>query len=656
MSTEEEPCDGIPQAFQRPAMSYLANLRLHFSGTFKASPSTVNNDASHFDVNRFRSEFQQHQEPMRLKGRWNPTGDHVFRLIDCKVTAAFLGNGDPVSPADPVNRASIADSNRRAPAKIADLDPQQQLVSTIFGMEVRLAGPDGADWVRGEFVPASLFDLWARTPSAASDTRLGAAYQSVLTDLEWFDRQGRPWGGEGDADWSSPSESDWLRQLWERCRRGRLSIKFNLDGCCVDWNSPDFCRGRITGTIGPAEAGEPKHFILGRHFAAENAGTNQEPVPAGGVFSCVAVIEKSLRRVRLDLGNALPFRRATGPLSDLGQLALVCQVADSSGRVSRTVEIAAVDYAAPNGKQTSYLSRAGILDLPSDRPLDDSTLELAKANPLALMWIKPTGERRLALSETPEGLYVRADGSAFRLSPGDTCEIAVHATRLGQPHGKARVFAFLDDSWLQAYPKDPQVATPPHALEFPAEAETDALGFVRWRVQARDPGNPRGYIDGQVYGVRFALAETLAVALHYPFSLADYVSFLVWSAFQPEGKPTWCRDIEPIFKLYANLYPAMGRVLDLGEYQVVVERRELLIRVFSMDEPLDPNFMPLTRDLSPAKREAILQWLRGDPPERGTPPAVEPESQAPPDPEAGPDSVPGGKCSAFARTLIAQRR
>ena len=71
--------------------------------------------------------------------------------------------------------------------------------------------------------------------------------------------------------------------------------------------------------------------------------------------------------------------------------------------------------------------------------------------------------------------------------------------------------------------------------------------------------------------------------------------------------------------------------------------------VFGLDES-DPNSMPETRDLSPAKRGAILRWLQN--PLHGEP--------LPPTPavQAGAPSVPsevaakGGKAAAAARRNI----
>jgi hypothetical protein len=75
----------------------------------------------------------------------------------------------------------------------------------------------------------------------------------------------------------------------------------------------------------------------------------------------------------------------------------------------------------------------------------------------------------------------------------------------------------------------------------------------------------------------------------------------------------------------------MKQVLDLGDYESVIAHKEMLALVFSL--PIeDPNYMPVTRDLSPKKRELLLEWLSvtggepllGDPPPLGSVPAPAP--------------------------------
>ena len=64
-------------------------------------------------------------------------------------------------------------------------------------------------------------------------------------------------------------------------------------------------------------------------------------------------------------------------------------------------------------------------------------------------------------------------------------------------------------------------------------------------------------------------------------------------------------------------------IVDLGSYDSVCANVRTLELAFGL--PIDdPNSMPVTRDLSPTRRKAILRWLREPGPDgkprKGTPP------------------------------------
>ena len=133
-------------------MTYLAWPRVHFAGTFQASPSTVNNVPE-----RYEGATLGH-----VTGGWNPRGDGTWRLLDCRVTSALRADGAAAAGEDPALGCRVCDSERAVAGKLVDLDPQQQLVSEIWGAEVRLCDGDGATLLRGRFEPAPFSDIWDR--------------------------------------------------------------------------------------------------------------------------------------------------------------------------------------------------------------------------------------------------------------------------------------------------------------------------------------------------------------------------------------------------------------------------------------------------------------------------------------------------------------
>jgi hypothetical protein len=520
-----------------------------------------------------------------------------------------------------------------------DLDPEQQLVSEIWGLEIRLCDPQGRTLFKGQFKPAAFADIWDRCPSANQDGVAGAMYQSVLTDLDW--------PGEAWKDFA------FLYALREACGcesiynefASRMSIKFNLDGYDMNVRSPRFTRGRIIGTIGSASLEEPCHLVLGRHLmptATDNGGFFR---PTGRINSCCARLDMcgNSRRLYLDLGNAIPCATMGGPPSDLGPLTLTAlRFPDPP------LSLGKVPYLEENW----YANTAGVFET----ELSEENFEIVKDHPLALCLSKTDGTLTIAIREPAEGLYLRADQFVFRLSPDQTDCVTLFAAKWGRPYTGARILSIRDPSQLQPFSDNgtaPPVGTPAQALCFDTELFTDSNGRAILRLHGKDPGKPRAHIDGQVYGVRPFLGETILPSVAYPFNQCDLISVLLWEKFEPKLPLNWHSTIRPIFQQYASLYPVMRRLMDLGDYESVCRNRELLLFVFGLPDK-DPNFMPVTRDLSPAKRRFIIKWLSVAAPLEGSPPLGRQEPLAVRDPRvATAIGVPQleGKAAAAARRL-----
>ena len=640
-------------------MSYLNALRLHFAGRFQANVSTVNNDAGHFENATFKPDYQQMSGVNFLaqsNGWFNPEGDAAWRLLGCTVTAAFAPDG-AVPASDPVLACIVADSDTQPPAKLCDLDPEQQLVSEIWGLQVRIADGNGNTLLRGDFDPVAFIDIWDRaTVSSGGDADAGAIHQSVLRNLQWGNVAG----------------SKFLLALQAAATDGLLSIKINVDSFNLDYTSPEFMTGRITGTIGPTSAAEPAHLVLGRQFMAAQAPGGNFFVPAGGINFCVARVDQTAGLVYLDLGNALQTG-AGGTMLNIGDVQLgvydpILTPPNPAGSIIPIGTVTAATYTAADW----YANTAGVVVM----TVDPLLMPRVQSSPLTL-----SSAQGNAITESNTGMFVRADRFVYRASPSDSVTMQVYATCYGAPVAQGTAISFsADNSQLQpgnmVNPLDvPPVGTPLAAIGYadpPAPpivytANTDANGQASLTLTMQNPGTPRWFnqgadfgIDGQVYGVRPSFQNAADNGVINPW---NFVSILLWSEYQTQTPiPTWYADLQPIFQQYANLYPVMNRFLNLADYNDVVANRRLLQLAFGLD-PANPNSMPVTRDLSAAKRQAILTWLAQATPPLGTPPAPAPKAAAnaaaaphvanesKPEMPAKP-TPPRGKASAIARRLV----
>lgn len=598
-------------------MSYLQFPRIHFAGRFQADTSTVNNDVRHFDSEKFRQDFQapmlvEDQKIVKYNGYWNPEGTGAWRLLGCRVTAAVVdGRTMTDSSEDPVVGQIVGGSTDRVSGKLVDLDPQQQMVSQIWGLAVNLHDANGVPSFTSDFEVAPFCDLWLRQQNADHflDQQLAAAYQSVLTGVKWLNYR----------------ESRCLRAMLERSAYGRLSIRMNLLGYDRTPGAPDYSTGIVVGTIGIFEQNEPRHFVRGRQLtAALTQGANVPPfIPLNQVGNIQAVCHTSNTVISADFGNALPTTDSIGTLQDLGPLAFGIlkdpSVVQGASVTADGIEIlGTIPYLNPGW----FFTTGGVQDF----RLSANARNLIQDHPVAVVKAEQNGTYTVMNRETADGVFVRADNFVYRLNPGDEAHVHFHGTRYGLP--LATTISAMPVSGLMGGPGTgaklpdipvPEVNTPLGTVAFPTEFQTDAHGRATMTITASDkgPGNPRQYLDGQVYGIGYQFKNLPPNYNSAPF---NFVSVLAWDHYEIPAHPTWHEHIQPILSQYANLYPIMSRrLVNLNNYVSVITN--LSIVKLTMLLPIEnPNSMPVTRDMSAAKRQTVLKWLNMTDAATGLPP------------------------------------
>lgn len=594
-------------------MSYLDSPRIHFSGYFQSDVSTVNNNVCYYDSDAFKEQYQQYGD-----GGWNPQGTAIFRFVSCSVTGASL-NGKPVtsSAQDPIIGMAMENADCRAPGKMADLDPQQQMVSQVWALQVRLTDNVERALFIGDMLPVGFMNLWKRQQTQAfNDQTLAANYQSILENVQWHGH----------------SHSPVLEAMRKATQHGLLAIEFNLFGYGRDPSIPRYTQGHIVGTIGPYHEREPKHFILGRQMTAQ-VDSNNMMKPTGGVYSFQCKNHPDRQTLTADFGNALPIIDASGAFVDLGPLTMAVLKQPAHAPISGTLAkdqvivlgqlaydppqpgAAASDEPSEWFRQTAAIQDFDYAAIPGAR-------QALEACPLLLLSPADDGYQVL-VQESIDGLYVRSDEHVLRLNAGQQLPVSFFASRYGQP-----LSAEVDVGLL---PKDknpmgggnalppsppnnkpvlpPRISVPVDAVQYPASIHTNDSGHGRAVISAipAGPGNPRGYIDGQLYGIGYQLRLQPQDYIDNPW---NFVSVLAFDRVPVPEHPTWYDDIRPIFVQYGNLYPIMSKyVVDLGDYDSVVRHVDILKLAFALPMS-DPNHMPVTRDLSDDKRAIILKWLK----------------------------------------------
>ena len=181
-----------------------------------------------------------------------------------------------------------------------------------------------------------------------------------------------------------------------------LSIKFNVDGINLN-QGPTLGQGRVVGTIGPATADEPKHFVLGRLLRpSRQQGKNQQ---SAFTFAPARVCT-TRKKVTVDFGNSLPTTTPGGPIDSslIGKVELA--IVNPSGQVTT---LGPVNYQANDW----YTSTAGVQEFPDGHVLSDVQLTALESGRLALL---PAGSGSVTPASRPP-LIENASSSLLRAPP-----------------------------------------------------------------------------------------------------------------------------------------------------------------------------------------------------------------------------------------------
>jgi hypothetical protein len=158
------------------------------------------------------------------------------------------GTGTDTPAKDPAVGLMIDGANDRVAAKLVDLDPQWQMASQIWGLQVRLTGGREPPLARGKFLPAAFRHLtFTRIHGPSGDGGASSTFQSILDGVNWS---------------AEAEESRGLRELKEVAAFGSLSMRLMTFAFVGQYGNPRFSLGTVCGVIGPYLADEPANSFV----------------------------------------------------------------------------------------------------------------------------------------------------------------------------------------------------------------------------------------------------------------------------------------------------------------------------------------------------------------------------------------------------------
>lgn len=598
-------------------MSYLNSLSLVFTGDFRADVSTVNNDVRLYNNPTFDPEYQQQSQGADLLGRFNPEGGAVFEFVNCAIKRCIRADGTD-DPDNPLLGLPVSNDAQRSGGKLVDLDPQMQLTSELWAVRFKLTTGDGQLLFKGSILHAGFRDLCFRqfnaglAPDATPNGQpLGASYYTVIENVEW---------GE------LANQYDFLKDLRAASQENRLRLKLSQYLFYYTNANNRFTLGNITGSVAPWKKGDPLKITSDRRLY----GTL---FPFGPIAAYLGFVNYNInsvgKKLLVDLGMSIPLLGFDGTVHP-GFTSLTMAVCKNykakmpaqKGKDARAQSIAA-EHIEEIGTITIDNPATWLADTGGIATLDVSAnqLNLLKNNQLLILLPQPDGSKAVFCREQEDGLYVRADQNVHRLDPGEIKTTDLYVYQYGAPLKNASVSVSLDPQLdgqgVLPSTNLPTVPVPP--LNVPAGvvalgnvAPTDQNGKTSVTLTGSDPGNPRGYVDGQIY------LHSYGVNGLNPFQLNQYFldKIIVHQRdahIVPEN-PTWA-DVRDIWIQFGNLYPIMSKhIMDFTVQESILSKKAILLFAFSLSIE-DELYMPVSRDLSANKVATLIKWLQTASPE-----------------------------------------
>lgn len=566
-------------------MSYLSPARISFCGRFLSDVSTRNNLEGNYRPGA----------PQR--NLWNASGGASVELLNCGALVAGAVEAD-----DTAAGFVITGALDRPSGKMVDLDPAWQMSSELWGMRIRVADrATGAPAVEGRMAVCAFRDLWTRQLDPQPNRQpAGARFVSALDDLTW-----------GPAAETSPA----LQALRAAAPGGKLSIGWHTFGYFYPDTEPRYRTGSVMLHIGPLEDGEPETALVHRRLTGFSVG-GQGSRPFAVTGDIDFVVTDHGKAVHLDIGHALLLASVDGLLLPLSALPGV------SGMIAK-LSIGLMPSGDPPLFDPVDPDRAvRLLDISEDAEwyretggvvsvaVPDCQAAAVDSTRFALFAELNDGRLLLAAKETDDGIFFRTDSFVRRLDTGDSTTVRFHARRFGRP------LPGLQLSLVQVVPSglvpSPTFAPPP---------PTDAQGITEVTLTGADPGSPRGALglDGAIFAIGYSHKEDPGGQLDLSgtgLGALDVIAVHVRDPYPIPEAPVFEDDVQPFMAQYAQLYPIMSEHLfDIADYNALVANRQAMLLAFSRDMT-DPNYMPVTRDMSRGRVETLVKWLSsetGDP-------------------------------------------
>lgn len=620
--------------FQPALSSYLGYPRINFAGQYSVDTNYINNDRCNYRMD----------VDIEVTPTLHNYGSNSFRFYETKVTSVVYSDGTLESDpsVEPIIDKKVVNNVNRPFAKLVDLDVDCQLHSAIYGMNFGIQEDSAETFFYGDWTPSVICQgLWPRV----------ACFTDVDDCLLEYSPGGESFSGQSSTtltniEWNLETDSRFLRELRAAFgKSGREELAVRISQSAFHYGGNQASLGMVVGTIGiPSETdtlsipGQRMMYPTSNDPLGLDYDLCEKCIYKGGKHGqgqtwmgpAPFEVDMDSREVRVDLSYSLVMDNSLN-IRNIGQLqfgvfdeslSCVVLIGDEIVYNNALYPITTAIYNVTVDSQT-------LMDTIANNPLvvvqvvsgsgGEQTTGICSHLALPSTKSSAPDSTVILLQEDkyflrPKGNYV---GRLDQTDPSNTQE--VYVTTYGRP---AVGVTPTVNTMLNPEMSSPLPTIPSGGVIGTFENYDDSTGIATFKFERnanfempvlRNYGKPVCEndsshtlpIDGQVYFFYYSIegSETN----HYKGLQTVFLSHSDVTYTRPY---TWVRDVGPILTQYARITPIMKTILDLGSYKDMILPHNLnLMKETLILDITDPSYMPTTRDLSPAKREMILEWL-----------------------------------------------
>ena len=582
-------------------------------------------------------------------GNWNSIGTGEFSFFDTMVYGA-VGKDGKFTESDPVIGAKVLDNGKSPYAKLVDLDVDAQAHSTIYGMRFGIGWEQIKEGkqnlaFKGEWLPNIIAqNIWLKVKNPNNilkkqgSTQFGASSTTTITDIVW----------NPENDYNSTILKDLREASVENGNTLQVSVSLYFYTRNYSLSVPhNFSMGYVVGTIGIYKEGEPLNYGGERVLIPKDPSLGiQAPM-----YKAAFKVYENSRVLTVDLSNALPINTYSDMLN-IGPLFFA--ILHKERQCVELISSNSIPYLSKNWIKKT----AGVVDYrlsleQLNKLTSSATLVVVQQNNTSkLDYYSECGQDEdnkfiLLLNEAP--YYVRPTGLyRAQLEYNETVEIPIYVTHLGKPAENISIGVALTTNRYgqggKGFPIPENGLTVEDSNKTMKTTNSSGLVTFTYRV-AIEMSTERYYhpspcegktklpVDGQVYHFKYGVCKTdtctnesgnfeLPVDVqvydsNYRVCIPEICTYesenIAIKGLSSNNAPepyTWKRDIYPIFRQYYHLYPVMRNIVNLSDYDSVTMYQNLNLLSYAMNLSVtNPNYMPVTRDISPSNQQMILKWL-----------------------------------------------